>query len=131
MTIKNYTNVPTPPDTSQMTRKELAEYHHKRLLSIRDNFSDEIPVEIIHSTSPNIMYKCRAAWWSCLAIRFHLLQKIKMIQNSTFEKYLQTEAAYSALIEKKQLVTPSNIKSANETINAAIADLEGIIAKES
>lgn len=39
-------------------------YHPlKHLAALRRGFSDEIPTEIIHSNSPNNLFKIRNTWW--------------------------------------------------------------------
>lgn len=129
MVIKNYTGIPMP-DPSTRSRRETLEYWHCKLLQLRDKYSDEIPKQIVHSTTP--WYKCRKGWWNALLWEIDELKRLKVIQTRTYNKSKKVMDRYlNRVIERRKLVNPSHIKSANKVLDSAIADLEGIIAKES
>lgn len=101
---------------------ECSRYICQRLIELRDEYSDEIPKEIVHSTSPNNRFKCRASWWGILEFRVGVLRDRRIIPESLVQEYEQIIRDYKN--RTRGITTEENISSANKLISNLITYLQ-------
>lgn len=111
--------------TSDYTDEELLAYQLIELKKLRDNYSDEIPGEIAHSTSENRDYKVRTSWWGQLNMRVKALDSRKLIRLRTIQQYSRVIATHVYDQEQNQgLTTKEHIFAANCIIGLILSELE-------
>lgn len=119
------TEYPKPKETKQTILEELYD--------LRENYHNEIPEEIIHSTMgrrdnqyPDKNYKARKAWFCILEIL--LVRLIKnwggLPQSLLEETKAYRRSLFSSEFHQKERVTREDIEKADTMINKIIAELE-------
>ena len=98
-----------------------------RLRHFKDDYSDEIPETILHSTSSNPppLYKVRKAWFQSLSSTFNQVKRAKITIDTTLTGKIRAfQAMIHDLAFKQRLTTKEDIDQANEIIDELIEALE-------
>lgn len=91
----------------------------ERLAWLRDEFSDEVPDEIIHGAGK---FKVRRAWWQCLAgnldngLREGVIPEELRADTRAFLRHTTTE------FRQQTLTKPDDIQRANNLLDRIIGD---------
>ena len=96
----------------------------QKLQWLRDKYSDEIPVEMISSLSPNRAFKARKGWFQSLigvlgyAINRGFITRPEVLEEARvfFDRYTSEE------FKRQPRITADDIAQANEIINRIIGD---------
>jgi len=112
--------------TEKDKRETLPEFtlpEHLRFL--RDEFSDEIPVDVIHSNHPQNRFKVRRNWWAGLLADLEVgLAEGAFTDPDVQEKIRAFTDFYfhRPNFFDKPLTTPEDIAKANRIINVALGE---------
>ncbi len=116
-----------------MTNPHSEEYL-ARIRELRDDWIDDIPAEIIHSTHPvygrSPIFKCRRGWFMGVIAYFELgLVEGHLTKDSPpvkayaeFRKYMD-----ETNFQKRSLTTTEDIRRGNDVLTAMINELESKI----
>jgi hypothetical protein len=111
--------------TEGMTREQIRVYILDRLQDLRLGWSDEIPREIIHSTSKDTKYKVRGSWFGIVLLRLELLENKGILAKESFDKYSKRYAEIQAQrIARNGLTSRGDIEGINKILDEAIAELK-------
>lgn len=93
-----------------------------RLRHLRDDWSDEIPDEIIHSTSPNKAFKVRVGWFQ--GVTATLEAALEQIDDPALEAEVTRFVNYytSDVFKAQELTKASDIFAANRIINRVLGE---------
>lgn len=98
---------------------------YRRLKIMKEEYSDTIPIESVHSGSKNNRYKCRKGWWGGLRNEFDILEEIKMLPPEVIQNYQSVWQKYLDRINRDDYgVKPENILEANKLIDQTLGILE-------
>ena len=110
------------------SQEEFIRRHHECFKDLRDNYSEEIPEEIIHSGSQNNKYKVRAGWFHNVSLRFDVLNKRKMVPEYLMQKRAELLRDYNTSVEKNNGRTQrEDIDKWNGLINDVLKHLETLL----
>ena len=89
-----------------------------------ESYSDGLPAEVVHSTSKNAKYKCRAGWWGVLVIQFGELLERGLLPEEISENYYGVIGNYEVhLQERRGLTSPEDISAANSLVIKTLSSL--------
>lgn len=110
-------------EVKKPTYKSIDEYisNFNRLLN---TYKDEIPKKVVHSTSEDPRYKCRAGWWGQITLGVSSLIKKGLLSEFTINYYDQVINDYWVSRRETGLTSRQNIKDANKLIYLVLSDLE-------
>ncbi len=106
-------------------RAEISLYN--AIQELRRDYSDEIPVEVIHSNNPDNKYKVRKAWWMTVAIYLKLLEDF-LPPELVKESYSLMDIYQKNLKQNRELTTEGDIKAANSLLDRVLSNLEKLCA---
>jgi hypothetical protein len=112
-----YINIVQEPQTPN--QEYIAKFN--RLLH---TYKDEIPDKIVHSTSEDSRYKCRAGWWGQITLGVSSLIGKNVLSEFTVDYYHQVMEDYWISKRKTGLTSKQNIENANKLIYLVLSDLE-------
>ena len=118
------------------TQKFRLEEYFSSIKNLKENYSDEIPKEILHSTMiidgkiVNPKYKCRKGWFQGLYSYIEMGIDLKVINGKSKELYKNFCTYLKETEMQKRLTTQEDITKANELLTSVIKDLEQIISSE-
>ncbi len=115
------------PNENVESKKEKIQKMIAKLSHLKNDFSEDIPKEIIHSTSKNAgTYKVRKVWFTMLTLllndimyREHLLNNEKLTKKIKDYKQKVTNSQFNT-----RLTTREDINEANTLIDEVVAELE-------
>lgn len=99
----------------------------KHLKYLRDNFSEDIPREILHSILKNPYYKVRKNWFVDVMADAENIIKEEYASPQSKKLFLNFLKIYKSNDFKRRITTKEDIKRGNEILNSLIKDLEKII----
>ena len=98
---------------------------YSHLVEWLNEYSDDIPVEEVHSGSKNNKYKCRKGWWCFFRDEIEALRRINALPIGMEERFNVLWEDYLSTVEREEYgVKPEQIKEANDLLRAVISDLE-------
>lgn len=108
----------TKIEDKQLTQKyiytdEDRQICYANLRRLLNDYSDEIPKEIVHSTDDNNKFKVRTAWWAAVGANLRILITEGLITNPD----LVSKIKIFLLKKKEEMTTQEDIKEANQIIN--------------
>lgn len=115
-----------------MNRKENPimnrEKYLEKLRDLRDNWSDEIPTEILHSPG-RLQFKARKAWFQAIYAWIEIGLKKGFIDNEIINAYedFHNYIGDSWLCER--LTEKQDIKQGNKVLSAVISRVEQILTQ--
>ncbi len=104
-------------------RRQLTEH----LVMMRDTFKDEIPVELVHSDSPDNKYKVRKNWFAGIVGAFENAVTSGLVRNADLVTQINEfidDHVEQARIGKPSLTTKEDIDRANLLINAVLENIK-------
>lgn len=111
-------------DIKMQNEKEIQSVY-RRLKIMKEEYSNIIPNESVHSGSKNNRYKCRKGWWSGLRNEFDILEEIKVLPEKLIQNYQSVWQKYLDAINLDDYgVKPENILEANRLIDQTLGILE-------
>lgn len=95
-----------------------------KLRYLRDSFSDEIPEEVVHSTSPNKKFKVRKGWFQGVTATLERALDEGFVANHDIELQVKdfVEEYLSQDFKDKPLTEASDIFEANKIINLVLGE---------
>lgn len=95
------------------------------LKRLRDEYSDDIPQEIVHSYSPNSKIKARKAWFCSVSGLFESLRYLGLIKNPTTSTKLERgiERFNSETFKNRARTRKIYITYGNLLINLALREV--------
>jgi hypothetical protein len=105
-------------------RRELTqEFIFSKLRYLRDDFSEEIPKRIIHSTDPDNRYKVRAAWFTCVSAYLSLGMRKGFISDELRERAQEfIDYCASDQFHYQPRRSLADIERANMVINKVVGE---------
>tara|TARA_Y100000034_G_scaffold118262_1_gene158759 strand:- start:455 stop:823 length:369 start_codon:yes stop_codon:yes gene_type:complete len=115
----------TPGWINRVSEKEFVTHTLTKLRSLKDDYVDELPTEIVHSTSRPSNYKCRAAWWGMLGMRVRSLKDRELLSEDIIRDYNLLAGNYMDHMKHRgSLTTAEDISSANSFLTGLIGSLQ-------
>ncbi len=100
----------------------------EKLKHLRDDYSDEIPAEMVHSSSPERMFKVRRSWFHSLLVRLEVGLMDGVIKDpevvSKVEEFTQWAKEDFRVRDELRVTTREDIEKANDTISCVLNSLE-------
>ncbi|MBI2128901.1 hypothetical protein HYU07_01545 [Candidatus Woesearchaeota archaeon] len=119
-------------ESKPLNDMEIMAKQYCALRCLRDEYSDEMPQEIIHSASPNNKYKVRVGWWGNLSLRLSALEERGLLSDDLVQQYHQLVIGYILHLKKnKGLTRTEDINAANHLINQVMTSLESRLGPRS
>ena len=108
----------------------------QRLLTLRDWWKNDIPDEMVHSSSPDRFYKVRTGWFQgiigCILRYQQLEQSWQIPLSSAIQKeFLDFYALTVGTKFSERRHTNEDIRKWDELINKILADIEKILSIDS
>ncbi len=101
--------------------EEYASEMRVRLLELRDEYTEEIPAQIVRSDTPK--YKCRIGWFATIIAEAENLKKRSMLSEGLVKKLNAFHTEVSPQI-KQRLTTEQDIARGNLLLNEILKELE-------
>ncbi|MBR9704827.1 hypothetical protein GOV12_05425 [Candidatus Pacearchaeota archaeon] len=108
----------------RVRKKECMTHLLTKLRSLKNQYHDDIPKEIVNSTSSQSNYKCRASWWGMLNMNIEVLKRRNLIPPEFITSYEQLFKSYkSHTVNGDGLTKKNDIDSANRLLTDIIENL--------
>lgn len=114
------------PENNLPNKKELYVHYFNRLNLLLNDFSDEIPGEVIHSFTAENKFKVRAAWWSSVTLNIVGLKKADLITEDLMNEYNQILYFHQKNLDETGLTAKKDIEEINLFIRKVIQYLENL-----
>lgn len=100
-----------------------------KLKELRHDWKDEIPTKIIHSTSPDILYKARKAWFQLVITELQNGLRNEILEQDV---YLKKHKAYLEFCEglHHRDTTPEDINHTNKLLDEMIEHVQQKIRRK-
>ncbi len=112
------------PEKNVRSKKEYLEHYLNRLKLSLEDFSDEIPKEVIHSFTENNKYKVRAAWWSSVSLNIYGLHEKGLLSDELSDEYKQVCEFHQKNLDEAGLTKKEDIDAINTFLKKVIQTLE-------
>jgi len=104
------------------------EYLIQKLEHFRDDFGDEIPAEVVHSSSPDNKFKARRGWFHLVAGHLKYGLEDGYIKDPVLKEKVEDFLKWCVEGDFKKggdarLTTEEDIAKANEVINSVLGSL--------
>ena len=101
--------------------------HYRKLVELRDSYSDEIPDEVLHSVG-NPKYKCRKGGWFTGVINKTYLANMDGFLSEESQRECEKFYEYCKILQGKPLIEREDIEKGNRLLDFVIRDLESKIS---
>tara|TARA_Y100000310_G_scaffold333304_1_gene410590 strand:- start:1430 stop:1828 length:399 start_codon:yes stop_codon:yes gene_type:complete len=90
-----------------------------------NEYSDDLPAEVVHSTSKDNKYKCRAALWGILNMRMGELEKRGLLPTEISSEYHTIMQDYETHLKQRAgLTSAEDISAASSLLRKTISCLD-------
>jgi hypothetical protein len=111
--------------SEELNDEEFAARQTEVFYRLLNDYSDDLPAEVVHSISENNKYKCRAAWWGVLNIRMSGLEDRGILPTEISTEYHDVMQNYETHLKQRGgLTSAEDISAANSLLRKTISYLE-------